>query len=310
MGGELVAMTNQILGKINFIYNKMADERSKEAFADRLEYLLNNDEMIFLNRIEKENLEVKCPELDKYERENRNQKGYIIFGAGFEGKKTLKIVEKSKRRVIAWCDNNRSLWGTDIEGKTVLSPGELINEYKDVSVIITARNYFLQIYQQLVMMGFPRNNLIIPESGFLIGFVGCQYFDLFEAKEREVFVDAGCWDGSSTKEFVNWCRGEYKKVYAFEPDAACWSACEKMFQNENIQNVSFIKKGTWKEEAILYFDGTGRGSSNVSDKKVSSLQVPVTSHSRKRFSNYIYKNGCGRERVANLNGSKRNNKKR
>ena len=46
-----------------------------------------------------------------------------------------------------------------------------------------------------------------------------QYFDLFEAKENEVFVDCGCYDGATCFNFAGWCgaRG-FEHIYSFEAD--------------------------------------------------------------------------------------------
>ena len=38
-----------------------------------------------------------------------------------------------------------------------------------------------------------------------------QYFDLFEPKANEVFVDAGCYDGKTTELFRKWSKNTYKQ---------------------------------------------------------------------------------------------------
>ena len=91
-------------------------------------------------------------------------------------------------------------------------------DYQGCGVIISARQFIFQIYQQLLIIGFPRENIIIPENGFLMGVIGKQYFDVFEPHEEEIFMDIGCWDGNTVKDFVRWCNGSYAQIYAFEPD--------------------------------------------------------------------------------------------
>ena len=46
-----------------------------------------------------------------------------------------------------------------------------------------------------------------------------QYFDFFEAKENEVFVDCGCFDGATCFNCAGWCghRG-FDHIYSFEAD--------------------------------------------------------------------------------------------
>lgn len=262
-----------VLEKINRIYTLLSDENSKSVFRAKVDLMIDKDESRFLEWFLKENQEIRCEELDRYEK--GMSKNYILFGAGVEGRNAKKILEVSHRKVFAWCDNNRKMWGECIDGIQVLPPGELICSHKDLSVIITARKYIFQIYQQLIMMGFPRDHIIIPENGFVTGNAGVQYFDLFGPRENEVFVDAGCWIGDTAKAFVNWCKGKYNGIYAFEPDATCWEICEKVLID--IANIQLIKKGTWREETSLFFQGIGNGNSRVSDTVLAPYRVPVTS---------------------------------
>ena len=127
------------------------------------------------------------------------------------------------------------------------------------------------------MIGFPRSNILIPENGFLMGVAEKQYFDVFESEKDEIFMDIGCWNGSTSKEFVHWCNGNYRYIYAFEPDASCWKRCENTFCAEKITNVQFIKKGIWKSTEDLYFRGIVNRNSIVSSREISEYKVPVTS---------------------------------
>ena len=46
-----------------------------------------------------------------------------------------------------------------------------------------------------------------------------QYFDFFEAKENEVFVDCGCFDGATCYNFAGWCGHKgFDHIYSFEAD--------------------------------------------------------------------------------------------
>lgn len=126
-----------------------------------------------------------CPELDIYDSNRTIEKEYIIFGAGYEGYKSKKILEATNRKIIAWCDNNQLLWKSKIEDIEVISPGELVNNFRNATVIISVKEWVLQIYQQLIKMGFTRENILIPKKGFLMGVSGKQYFDMFEPDSCE-----------------------------------------------------------------------------------------------------------------------------
>lgn len=271
--GDTKKMKN--METINLVYNKLCDEESKEIFEARLKYIIDGNIDDFSSYFFSKNKKIYCPELDEYEKKNKS-KEYIIFGGGNEGKKAYRILKACNKKVITWSDNDRHLWGEIIENLPVIMPGKLISDYQDKTIIITPRSFMFEIYQQLLMMGFPRERIFIPQNGFLLAFCGQQYFDLFSASEKEIFVDAGCWDGDTSKKFVTWCGNNYEKIYAFEPDENCWQNCEMTFQRENIEKIEFIKKATWNKTDILSFQGIGIGSSRVG-KFRNSYQIPTVS---------------------------------
>lgn len=269
-------MNSETIEKISRVYSNLCDEESKEVFDAKFNYILYKDENKFFEWNLQQNKDFFCPELDDYEIDNPNCE-YILFGAGDLGKKTKLIMEKCHKKIAAWSDNNINIIGNDIEGLPVVLPGRLKELYSGKTIIITAKNGALSIYQQLVTMGFPRNKIIISKNGFIIGCYGKQYFDMFASDGEEVFVDAGCWDGETSKEFVSWCGGSYNMIYAFEPDENSWGRCENTFRENNINKVKLIKKGTWNKSDVLSFSGVGRGGSTIIQGKEGIYKVPVIS---------------------------------
>ena len=262
---------------IRNIYGRLCDQQSRDIFEARLTCLISGNLDGFTDWFLAEHKELHCPELEEYEKGSDSTE-YILFGTGCEGKKAYKILKACHKKMIGWSDNNRVLWGTDIEGMPVIMPGRLIENYQDKTIIITVKYNLLEIYQQLLMIGFPRDKIIIPKNGFLLAFCGEQYFDMFSAEKNEIFVDAGSLDGESSVKFVKWCGGDenYEKIYAFEPDENCWGICEKSFKESGIEKLEFIKKAVWKRSDILSFQGIGIGSSNIRENS-SIYKVPVVS---------------------------------
>lgn len=257
------------------VYDKLTDDKSKRVFEAKFDLMIYKNESKFLEWFLSENDDIRCPELDQLE--NGQKPGYVVFGAGLDGQRTKEILNATNRNIIAFCDNNRSLWGTKKDGVTIISPAELAENYQSCKVIIAVRQSIFQIYQQLLIIKFPREHIIIPENGFLMGVAGNQYFDLLKPQKDEVFMDIGCWDGGTVKEFIRWCSGQYDRIYAFEPDASCWPVCENTFASNHIENIEFIKKGVSKRTETVYFRGVGIGSSKVVSKQAASYQIPVTS---------------------------------
>ena len=137
-------------------------------------------------------------------------------------------------------------------GYKVLSPFELIN-HKDALVIIASEIFGTDMYLQLARSGFPQYNIFFPPYRRLTGGKGHQYFDVFEPKEHEVFVDAGCYDGITSVDFVKWCGGKYDKIYAFEPCKDMMEKCKKTFDANDIKNYQLIDKATWSDNTEVYF---------------------------------------------------------
>src|SRR5215472_17831660 len=46
----------------------------------------------------------------------------VLFGAGSLGRSALRCLERDGIRPLAFCDNNKAIWDTEIEGIPVVSP--------------------------------------------------------------------------------------------------------------------------------------------------------------------------------------------
>ena len=64
--------------------------------------------------------------------------GIVLFGAGGLGRKTLAILRSAGQEPLAFADNKRSLWGSEIEGIPVLEPAEAAARYgRSAAFVIT-----------------------------------------------------------------------------------------------------------------------------------------------------------------------------
>lgn len=62
-----------------------------------------------------------------------------------------------------------------------------------------------------------------------------QYFDdcIVKCSKNEVFVDAGAFNGDSTKQFINFVGGNYRKIIMYEPDENNYLQCQKVMSEHN-----------------------------------------------------------------------------
>ncbi|HHV10480.1 MAG TPA: FkbM family methyltransferase [Clostridiales bacterium] len=267
------------LGRIQEIVEKLGDEESKCIFNARIQYAIKRDETEFLNDIFSLYKEYRINEFESFisNLKNGDKKNIVIFGAGYDGKKTWEILKRSKYRdrVIAFADNNIGLIGKQVDSLNVLSPDDLLN--KEYIVLIATAKYVNQIYEQLLRYDIPRESIFYPRMRKIYAENGWQYFDTIKPKENEVFIDAGCYNGSTSIQFSKWCHENYEMIYAFEPDKLCKQRCIENFKKNNLKKVQFIEKGTYSEDGIISFLGGGMSYSKlIADKQIGNC-VAVTS---------------------------------
>lgn len=98
-----------------------------------------------------------------------------------------------------------------------------------------------------------------------------QYFeDFLDLQDNEVFVDAGGYDGQTSRQFINHCP-TYKSIYIFEPSKENLALAEENLKN--FKNINFISKGLSNQKDTLRFD-TGSGSaSSISENGTIEIEV-------------------------------------
>ncbi len=110
-----------------------------------------------------------------------------------------------------------------------------------------------------------------------------QYFEDFMDFDREIFVDAGGFDGDTTEQF---CLRypNYQKVYLFEPSSKNISLAKKQLANFN--SIEFIEKGVSNEEGTLYFnsnEGSASAVSAVGDCTINVTTIDLYLHEKVSF---------------------------
>ena len=83
-----------------------------------------------------------------------------IFGAGIRGKRLknrfdffCKIFSANMKDVV-FTDNNEELWDTELDGTKIITPAQLSAIKSDISAVIIASSWVIEIFEQLRGMGF------------------------------------------------------------------------------------------------------------------------------------------------------------
>lgn len=245
----------------NEFSKKLKDDESRELWDARIEYYFERDEDKLLERIAKVAVKYRdtfsCWGLDQYyfrHPENKN-KPFIVFGGGNMGRLTIRTLGLLNKKIDCVVDNAVDCLEAEVCGYTVCHPSSI--QYEDRIVVVAVSHRFqIDIYYQLLQLGVNESNIIMHQEGGLYLDFGRQYFDVegvVPAEDGEVFVDAGCYDGSSSVNAARWADGNLRKVYAFEPDKNSLGICEKNLKSIGCE-YELHNLATWDRRDVLCFD--------------------------------------------------------
>lgn len=147
-----------------------------------------------------------------------------------------------------------------------------------MSVVISSRLYYKEIYEQLKKYQIP-DEFIINVGKMADDANRVQYFDLPELKksltEEEVFVDAGAFDGQTSSMFARWA-GKYKKIFVLEPDPKNREKCRKTLETMSAE-YELLPFGAWNKSEQLSFASGLNGLSHISgnEEKISEKQIKI-----------------------------------
>ena len=88
----------------------------------------------------------------------REAQHVVLYGAGYLGKKTYDFLVLQKIRITCFCDSMK-YGGKTIDGLEIIGPEKLI-KIPDVCVVITVAKAWMEIYDKLLELGIPKENII------------------------------------------------------------------------------------------------------------------------------------------------------
>lgn len=77
----------------------------------------------------------------------------VVFGCGVRGKGLLKLFFHRESMILCCTDNDKSLWGTELEGYKVVSPDIAVAQYPEALFVIANKLHGNEIAAQLKEMG-------------------------------------------------------------------------------------------------------------------------------------------------------------
>jgi FkbM family methyltransferase len=218
--------------------------------------------------------------------------GVVIYGAGDEGRLTFEELNANGIKIHAFLDTYKAIdRGELFLGVPIITLAEYLRKYNsdNIPIVITPVYSKHEIIKHLEDNGISNHCLlveagkelaqilsgrvVIPEAKRLYELSGeKRYFSVSELipSDSEVFVDVGAKDGNTTRDFVDWCDGNYSKIHVFEPEPDFF---ELTFNNlKKYRDVTISSKGCGEQDAIIKFSTLGLVS-QIADN--GTIEVPI-----------------------------------
>lgn len=260
---------------IQRIYQHIPEAVSKQIYTDRINYSLTGDYR-FLNTMV-DNTVRNRPEwraFCKILEEKSAERNMVIFGAGIWG----GILHRETSKMVDWkyVIDSAPAGLKQMMGKTpVLSYGKFLESYDDEYIVISSYKNFQEMCKQLEASSIS-DQRVIDAGSVIYGLTEkIIYFDLEElrpCREQEVFVDAGCFDGFTTRQFFEWCDGKGYS-YCLEPDAKNIVTIKQKLTSYD--NYEIIDAALWSDTTTLSINAKGNFATSVSktDEEDNRQQV-------------------------------------
>ena len=92
------------------------------------------------------------------------------------------------------------------------------------------------------------------------------YRNILKLSKNESIVDLGAYDGDTIREFLHFTGGEYRRIFAFEPDEKNFKKLSK--KTEGMRALSLFNLGAWNKKETLHFEKKAGRSSHKSETGV------------------------------------------
>lgn len=168
-------------------------------------------------------------------------------------------------------------FGYAFEGVAVHNPEQYLPKYQGERIYTCVFDRDEEIAAYLVSKGVPKEKLVPISKIWREQVENWQYFDLPELApcQEEVFVDGGAYTGDTSEQFIKWTAGNFKRIYAYEPDDGNCEQFRQRLEKMAQGRYTLIPKGLWSGEDALHFNSTGSTDGSICED--GETIVPVTS---------------------------------
>lgn len=248
-------MNEDLMKMARNVYAHLNDEISKKIFEAKLLYASTGD-VGYITGLEPKYRNLSS-DMQLYVEKLQKGSHCLIYGTGRAGHYLAGRFKGFGVVVDAFVDNDDIQSQVDeATGIRILTEKELkdnkaLYEGKTFIISYSVKDVALEVKARLM------NEVGVSEKDIRMGIFDWrnnqgQYFDFFEAKENEVFVDCGCFDGSTCYKFAGWCGHKgYEHIYSFEADPVNYEKSRKLL--EPLGKCDLYPYGTSDVKKKVYF---------------------------------------------------------
>jgi FkbM family methyltransferase len=255
---------NETICVAKTLLSKFTDETSKFIFINRFMYWMTSDnkyiadiaDYVGVPRIVEKDIPHKANVLYSLSRDVK------MFFERYRHEMHIDAIIEDSGRVKQY------------KGVPVLTPEEYFKTFGPDEAVIYILNWDIRekILPELKSHNVPDDYIAFDGLTFIPG----EYFSEFPPDGIESFVDAGCFDGATTKEFIEWRKGDYKKVWAFEPEPEQYKNCVNSLSE--YKNVTVFNNAVWsnsneKLTFVSHSDGSYVNETGDGDVEVKTVTI-------------------------------------
>ena len=247
------------------VYAHLTDEISKKIFEARLKYAAEKD-LGYITGLESKYRNLNS-DMQVYVEKIQKGAHVMIYGAGVAGHYLFGRFKGFGVNVDCFIDQDESKGPVDGQtGIKVITEKELIENkelYGGKTVVISypVKPVAHEVRKRLIDdIGIEENNIIMGIFDWRNN--QGQYFDYFAPGENEVFVDCGCFDGSTCFNFAGWCGHKgYDHIYSFEADPKNYEKSKEVLSS--LGKCDLYPYGTSDAKKKVYFAADAFETSSI-----------------------------------------------
>lgn len=175
-----------------------------------------------------------------------------IYGAGMHGGSYFSYLGRHGVPILCYSDSDSSRHGGEHFGLPLVSPEEMVKKYNPDTTIIAIEDEraVLDVHANLLNLGYGKERIfrIFPlwKDSYFIK-------EIFSPKPHAVYIDGGSYDDKTIKKFVDFCGGDYDKIFALEPDPGRYPIVVDAVKKRGYERVEILPNAASSDGRDLHF---------------------------------------------------------